>query len=85
MANRYRRVIAPMCDFSSFTSPCVVLVAFAIALLARGFASGKLDFLWVGLQHERLKVGIVVKASKPQTGTPCLPAPDVNDSDDSLT
>ena len=70
-----------MCDFSSFTSPCVVLVGFAIALLARGFASRKLDYLWVGIQHERLKVGIVVKASKPPAGVPCLPAPEDSDSD----
>jgi hypothetical protein len=70
-----------MCDFSSFTSPCVVLVAFAIALLARGFASRKLDYLWVGIQHERLKVGIAVKASKSSTGIPRLSAPEDINSD----
>lgn len=74
-----------MCDFSSFIFPCSVLAAFTIALLARGFADHKLDFLWVGLQHERLKIGIVVKASKPPAGIPCLPAPEESGLDDSLT
>ncbi len=74
-----------MCAFSSFTSPCVVLIAFTITLLARGFAGRKLDYLWVGIQHQRLKIGIVVKASRPLTGIPYLSAPEDNDSDDSLT
>jgi hypothetical protein len=74
-----------MCDFSSFIFPCSVIAAFTIALLARGFADRKLDFLWVGLQHDRLKVGIVVKASKPPVGISCLPAPEDSGSVDSLT
>jgi hypothetical protein len=74
-----------MCDFSSFIFPCSILAAFTIALLARGFAYRKLDFLWVGLQHDRLKIGIVVKASKLPAGIPCLPALEDSDSGDSLT
>lgn len=53
-----------MSDFSSFIPPCLVLIAFTVILLARGFAGRKLDVPWVGIQHEKLKVGITVKASK---------------------
>jgi hypothetical protein len=53
-----------MSDFSSFIPPCLVLIVFTVILLARGFAGRKLDVLWVGIQHDNLKVGIMVKASK---------------------